>query len=196
MDHNEIAVASYGICIFSVEQLSAFLKQNNKGRVKRVLERFQKDQDLYLKSIALGAWLPMVRINSVKYQIRVAHGADTFSEAEWEKISTYGNFNLAVGRDNAIWICSIGTLLDFNQGYFNGNILSHQTLDGYTLNKALKFNIPEGRYLVTIEGYRRREMQQYPKANSGYLFSFVKVDDFLQANDPREDRYDFNNVNN
>ena len=192
--NNQIDISSYGILILSVEQFSSFLKEEKKTRVKKVLQLLQKELSLYKRSIQTGSWLPIPGIDSISYEIKITNLGDSFNE-EWEEKYTYSSFNLSVGEDNSIWIGSIGLLFDWNKDEFVGDAMTYYTLDGIQLTKALKFPLEKGKYLVTIQGYKRKNEQKSTDSNSGFLFSFTKVETFESTNDPREDRYAFNQVN-
>lgn len=192
--NNQIRVSSYGILILSVEQFSSFLKEEKKTRVKKVLQLLQKELSLYKRSIQTGSWLPISGIDSISYEIKVTNLGDSFNE-EWEEKYTYSSFNLCVGEDNSIWIGSIGLLFDWNKDEYVGDAMTYYTLDGIQLTSALKFPFSKGKYLVTIQGYKRKNEQKSTDSNSGFLFSFTKVETFESTNDPREDRYAFNQVN-
>ena len=192
--NNQIDVSSYGILILSVEQFSSFLKEEKKTRVKKVLQLLQKELSLYKRSIQTGSWLPIPEIDSISYEIKITNLGDFFNE-EWEEKYTYSSFNLCVGEDNSIWIGSIGLLFDWNKDEFVGDAMTYYTLDGIQLTKALKFPLEKGKYLVTIQGYKHKNEQKSTDSNSGFLFSFTKVETFESTNDPREDRYAFNQVN-
>ena len=192
--NNQIDISSYGILILSVEQFSSFLKEEKKTRVKKVLQLLQKELSLYKRSIQTGSWLPIPGIDSISYEIKITNLGDSFNE-EWEEKYTYSSFNLSVGEDNSIWIGSIGLLFDWNKDEYVGDAMTYYTLDGIQLTKALKFPLEKGKYLVTIQGYKRKNEQKSTDSNSGFLFSFTKVETFESTNDPREDRYAFNQVN-
>ena len=192
--NNQIRVSSYGILILSVEQFSSFLKEEKKTRVKKVLQLLQKELSLYKRSIQTGSWLPIPEIDSISYEIKIANIGDSFNE-EWEEKYTYSSFNLCVWEDNSIWIGSIGLLFDWNKDEYVGDAMTYYTLDGIQCTSALKFPLERGKYLVTIQGYKRKSEQKSTDSNSGFLFSFTKVETFESTNDPREDRYAFNQVN-
>ena len=192
--NNQIDVSSYGILILSVEQFSSFQQEEKKTRVKKVLQLLQKELSLYKRSIQTGSWLPIPGIDSISYEIKITNLGDSFNE-EWEEKYTYSSFNLCVGEDNSIWIGSIGLLFDWNKDEFVGDAMTYYTLDGIQLTKALKFPLEKGKYLVTIQRYKRKNEQKSTDSNSGFLFSFTKVETFEITNDPREDRYAFNQVN-
>ncbi|WP_297978178.1 hypothetical protein [uncultured Capnocytophaga sp.] len=192
--NNQIDISSYGILILSVEQFSSFLKEEKKTRVKKVLQLLQKELSLYKRSIQTGSWLPIPGIDSISYEIKITNLGDSFNE-EWEEKYTYSSFNLSVGEDNSIWIGSIGLLFDWNKDEYVGDAMTYYTLDGIQLTKALKFPLEKGKYLVTIQRYKRKSEQKSIDSNSGFLFSFTKVETFESTNDPREDRYAFNQVN-
>ena len=73
--------------------------------------------------------------------------------------------------------------------------MTYSTLDGIQLTSALKFPLEKGKYLVSIQGYKRKEELNFPNSNSGFLFSFTKVEDFEKTNDPRDSKYLFNEIN-
>lgn len=192
---NNIRVSCYGIFILSIDQFTSFLKEERKSRVKKVLQLFQKEQSLYQKSIQTGSWLPIPRINLAEYEIKISNLGDSFNE-EWEEKYNYDSFNLCVGEDDSIWIGSIGLLFEWNVNDFIGNVMTYSTLDGIQLTSALKFPLEKGKYLVSIQGYKRKEELNFPNSNSGFLFSFTKVEDFEKTNDPRDDdKYLFNEIN-
>ena len=154
----------------------------------------QKELSLYKRSIQTGSWLPIPGIDSISYEIKITNLGDSFNE-EWEEKYTYSSFNLCVGEDNSIWIGSIGLLFDWNKDEYVGDAMTYYTLDGIQLTKALKFPLEKGKYLVTIQRYKCKSEQKSTDSNSGFLFSFTKVETFESTNDPREDRYAFNQVN-
>jgi len=53
--------------------------------------------------------------------------------------------------------------------------------------------IPDGKYLVNIIGYARKEPMEDTRrdTNYGYQFEFVKTDRFEEYNNPRLDKYNF-----
>lgn len=171
--NNQIDVSSYGILILSVEQFSSFLKEEKKTRVKKVLQLLQKELSLYKRSIQTGSWLPIPGIDSISYEIKITNLGDSFNE-EWEEKYTYSSFNLCVGEDNSIWIGSIGLLFDWNKNEYVGDAMTYYTLDGIQLTKALKFPLEKGKYLVTIQRYKRKSEQKSTDSNSGFLFFFLQ----------------------
>ena len=62
-----------------------------------------------------------------------------------------------------------------------------------TIYTDIKYNVPAGKYLLSIKGYTRKEQQKFPTPNCGFFFSFTEVDSFEGFKNPREsDEYDFN----
>ena len=133
------------------------------------------------------------QINSVEYVIRVSNLLEDFDE-DWAEVYSYEGFYLQIGSDNSVWIASIGKLLDFNEKEYldsTNGLLSYNTLDGKTINSAIRYNIEEGHYSVTIKGYRSKVHQK-----RGFLFTFDKVLSPLDYKDPRCDElYHFNLIN-
>jgi hypothetical protein len=189
MLEKKLTITDYGIYIMSIDKLLSFLKEN-KIKSKKVLEVFQKNHELYLKSLEEGVWIPILPIESTKYIINNVPFIN-----DWEEQFKYENFNLNI-IDGAYWIGSFGSLLNLNLEQFtnaSNESISYQTLDGVTLFKSFKFNLESGKYLVNIIGYKRKSALEYPEANYGYSFEFKKVDEFKGYKDPREDdKYLFN----
>ncbi len=52
--------------MFSLEVLQDFLKKE-KIRSKKLLNRFQKDKEIYLALQKKGIWVPIPQINSIEY---------------------------------------------------------------------------------------------------------------------------------
>lgn len=183
-----LTTSNYGICLFSVEVLQEFLKKE-KVRSKKLLALFQKDKKRYLDSQKEGVWVPFVQIDSIKYLIKL-EGYDVSFNNEWEQKLEYKGFNIEI-RDG-LWISDIGSLYTFNAKEFSKNEISYQTLDGKTIYSDFKYDVPSGKYLLSIKGYARRHPLDRPNPNYGFLFSLTKVDKFEDFKNPREEIYDFN----
>ena len=57
----------------------------------------------------------------------------------------------------------------------------------------IKYDVPAGKYLLSIKGYVRKEKQKYPVPNCGFYLSLTKVEAFEGFKNPREaDEYNFN----
>ncbi|MCC9073888.1 hypothetical protein LNQ49_20085 [Flavobacterium sp. F-65] len=192
MLEKKLTITDYGIYIMSLDKLLAFLKEN-KIKSKKILDVFQKNHELYLKSLQEGIWIPIVPIESTKYIVNSE--SDIYFTNGWERKFKYENFNLEISN-NTFWVGSFGSLLNLNVEQFVNSTdasISYQTLDGVTLFKSFKFNLDSGKYLVNILGYKRKETLEYPEANFGYSFEFKKVEEFNGYMDPREDdKYLFN----
>ncbi len=72
---------SYGICLFSLEVLENFIKRE-KIKTRKLLQKLQKDKDLYLETQKEGIWLPVVGIAAYKYVIKL-EGCDEPFDEEW-----------------------------------------------------------------------------------------------------------------
>ena len=69
----------------------------------------------------------------------------------------------------------------------------YKTLDGVIVYTDIKYDVPAGKYLLSIKGYVRKEPLEYPAPNCGFFFSLTEVDVFESFKNPREsDDYDFN----
>lgn len=186
-----LTTSSYGICLFSLEVLQKFLKKE-KVRSKKLLDVFQKDKNRYLASQKEGVWIPFAQINSIKYLIKL-EGYDVPFDDEWEQKMEYDRFNIEIKE--GLWISDIGSFLKFEAEEFCGNEISYQTLDGKTIYSDFKYDVPSGKYLLSIKGYARKQPLDKPNPNYGFSFSLVKVDEFDGFKNPREEIYDFNVAN-
>lgn len=175
-----VNTSSYGLCLVSIHRFQNFLKLHNKSRVKKVLDLFEANHDLYLNSLAEGAWIPIPNISSINYEIELVKDKNDF-------IYEYKNFNLEVKDD--LWICDIGSFFNFNiLDFENKTIASYQTLDGKEIVYGFKIPIDDGKYHVSIFGSNNNNIPILS-------FKMDLVDEFLDYEDPRDDKYKFNLVN-
>lgn len=188
-----IRTTDYGICLYSVSQLKTFMKDIGKSRVKKLLPYFQKNHDVYLRSLSEGAWLPIVSIDSIAYEIKISNALETFDN-KWEQLYSYDGFYLKIGTDNAVWISALGKLWNFDENEYTESVdgvLSYKTLDGKTINSACKYMLNKGCYSVTIAGYKKKDGNK-----SGFLFTFNQITAPINYKDPRrDDIYQFNIIN-
>lgn len=82
-----------------------------------------------------------------------------------------------------------------DEGEFCGEAISFKTGDGDIQYSDFKYDVPAGKYLLSVKGFLRKEKKGFPNPNSGFLFSLVKVDEFSGFKNPREDIYNFNVTN-
>ncbi len=200
-----IATFEYGLCVFSLDTMTKFL-ESKKIRSKKVLALLQKKKDIYLESIKGGVWMPIPSINSGKYVIGLEGYDDTFSD-EWTQVLSYEGFNLNV--KNGLWISDIGSFLEFDKteyegdgreetspygtvNYFSSKEQWHKDLDGHVTHSAYWYDVPEGKYLLTVTGFARREIVDDRAANYGFQFKLTEVEEFKEARNPREEVYKFN----
>ena len=197
--------ASYGICAFSPEVLQDFLKRK-RVRSKKLLEKFQKDKDFYLDAQKEGVWIPFAQINSIGYVIKL-DGCDASFDDAWEQKLEYSGFNIEVR--NGLWICDIGSFYSFDKNkysgeegtyktpygiihYYSGTDTSYETLDGKRNYTGYQYDVPSGKYLLSVKGYARKQALERPNSNYGFFFSLEKVSAFDGFKNPREETYDFN----
>ncbi len=156
----------------------------------------------------------MVGIDHYNYAIKL-EGQDEPFDDQWVQKISYEGFNLEV--KDGLWISAIEQLEPFEPkeyhikeeefyttpGYFGSVEHYHspwerwyksETPDGIcTIYTDIKYNVPAGKYLLSIKGYTRKEHQKFPTPNCGFFFSFTEVDSFEGFKNPREsDEYDFN----
>ena len=202
----EICAADYGICLYSMEVLQDFLKRE-KIRSKKLLALFHKDKKLFLQLQKEGVWLPFAQIDAYHYYIKISNLGEKFDD-DWEKKMEYEGFNIAV--KNGIWISGLSSFHTFEASKYEGEgeerttpygaveFVSNKerwytTRDGKRIYSDLWYDIPEGKYLLSIKGYVRKEIVDHRAINYGFQFEFQKVDEFDGYKNPREsDDYEFN----
>ena len=158
--------------------------KRRKSKNKKILKKFQNNYDIYLAALQKGVWLPFLPINSTKYVIKLQNTDSPFSD-EWEQKISYDGFNIEI-RD-VLWIAAIGHFYTFDKEKFVGKEISYQTLDEKTIYSGFRYDVDSGKYLLSIKGFKRKKLIEYPGVNYGYLFSLNKVDTFDRVNDPRDD---------
>ena len=183
-----LSTYNHGLCMFSSDMLCDFLKRE-KIRTKMVLDFFQKDKKRYLSSLEEGIWIPLAQIDSGEYIIKLEECDEAFDDG-WEQKIEYEGFNIDV--KGGLWISDIGSLLAFDANVLCGTERTFEDGDGTVLYSDIKYNIPNGKYLVKIKGYVRKQLLEYPNSNYGYMFSLIRVDEFNGYNNPREEIYNFN----
>ena len=187
--------AGYGICLFSLEVLQDFLKER-KIRSKKLLDKYQKEKDLYLVSQKEGTWMPIVQINALEYVVKLEGYDAPFDEAEWEQKFAYAGFNLEI--KDTLCIADIGRLLTYEEEEFREYEGTYQVMCGYpsvlcTKFQYFKYDVPSGKYLLSVKGYAKKTPQGkwYDPGNCGFYFSLKKTDAFVGFQNPREsDLYD------
>ena len=200
-----LSTGSYGICVFSLEILQDFLKKK-RVRSKKLLEKFQKNKDFYLDAQKEGIWIPFAGINSIDYVIKL-EGSDVPFDDAWEQRMEYDGFNIEI--KDSLWISDIGSFYTFREEecsgkegtyktpygimhFYSETDKSYQTLEGNRRYSGFKYEVPSGKYLLSVKGYARKQTLERPNSNFGFLFSLVRVDAFEGYKNPREDTYDFN----
>ena len=190
----------YGLCVFSLDVLLEFLR-NEKIRTKKVLQYFQKNPEIYLNTLKEGIWIPFVGINSIDYVIKLVGYDQPFND-EWEQKFDYEGFNIEI--KNGLWFSDTKSFHPFDKDkYVGSDEISYQieTLIGSsyemtTVYSGFKYEVPSGKYSLSIKGYKRRQRLEFPNVNCGFLFSLDKVNGFEGFNNPREDElYNFNVAN-
>ncbi|QXO16291.1 hypothetical protein [Vibrio ostreae] len=179
----EVRLSDYGFFILSPSLMKEYLF-SKKIKGKKILDKFENDKKLYLDSISKGIWLPISSIDAKKYIFCAS--LDSIPE---NTKSELGKFNLSVGDDDSIWIGSLGSLNCWDYIIFENedkDVISYKAaLTGQVINKFIKFEIPKGKYKVTLTSVAEHN-------ESGYFLYFSLVDEFKNLIDPRDDIYSFN----
>jgi hypothetical protein len=178
--------------------LQGFLKRE-KIRTKKLLQYFQNHPDHYLAALKEGVWLPFVQINSIEYVIKI-DGYDPPFDDGWELKMEYDGFNMEI--KDVLWFSDTEPFKAFDiEKYQDCDAIFYQALhlptqEMITLYSGYRYDVPSGKYLLSIKGYRRKAPLEFPSPNNGFLFSLVGVDEFDGFNNPRENElYDFNIAN-
>lgn len=183
----------YGIALFSLPALQDFLKAG-KIRSKKLLTKFQKDKDLYLRTQEQGIFLPLVQIDIGGYIIRL-DGYDEPFDGEWELRLEYDGFNIDV--QDSLCISDLEQLDFFDAEKLEQYENASRTMDHKTYYNSFKYDVPSGKYLVSVKGYARKGATGHSSSSEhpeyGFLFSLVKVEAFDGFKNPREgELYEFN----
>ncbi len=202
MDRMVIA-GGYGICLFSADTLQDFLKRE-KIRKRKLLSLLQKDKELYLNTQREGIFIPLVGIDHYNYAIKL-EGQDEPFDDQWVQKISYEGFNLEV--KDGLWISAIEQLEPFEPkeyhikeeefyttpGYFGSVEHYHspwerwyksETPDGIcTIYTDIKYNVPAGKYLLSIKGYTRKERTHRLCTRGGMLESFLQEPEHLTDDD-------------
>ena len=76
--------------------------------------------------------------------------------------------------------------------YYSNRERWYTTLDGKKIYSDFWYDIPTGKYLLAIKEYAKKEIVDRKAVNYGFQFEFVKVDEFDDYKNPREEQYNFN----
>lgn len=199
-----ITTSEYGYSIFSVEAMTEFLSAE-KIKSKKVLALLQKDKKKYLKSLETGSWLPIPSADMQEIVISVAGYDEEFS-GDWKEVLSYDGFNILV--KNGLWITDIGGFLNFeveqyqgdgteipgsygNIKYYSSKEKWYTTMDGEINYTGFCYDVPDGKYVVSLIFYARKEIVDIRDVNYGMKIILNKVDDFVDCKNPREDEYNF-----
>lgn len=188
-----LSIFDYGISLFSLEVLQDFLKQQ-KIRSKKLLTKFQKDEELYITTQKEGIFLPLVQIDGGEYIIKL-DGHDAPFDEEWEQKLEYDGFHLEI--KDRLCISDIGRLNFYDPDQLSQYKNAYQTMDGITGYTSFQYDVPSGKYRVTVKGYARKGASGHSSTKEdpqyGFLFSLVPTDAFDGFQNPRESTlYEFN----
>ncbi len=187
MQQFDLTLADYGIGFFNPAALANFLKAHNI-RKQKLLDLFSDNHSLYLDSLAAGAWLPMTEINAQRYCIFCQQPPDE----QWQRLATFGSFNLSVADDGGLWAVTSGMMNRWKAANFTADIdvMDYQTWTGETLNKAGRLTLARGNYQVEITALKHQLTGQL-----GYWLNCVAVAKFDGYQDPRDQQFAFNVAN-
>lgn len=183
----------YGITLFSLPTLQDFLK-TEKIRSKKLLTRLRKDKELYLRTQEQGILLPIVQIDAGGYMIRL-DGYDKAFDEEWELKLENDGFNIDV--QDSLCVSDLEQLDFYDAKELDQYENASQTIEHKTCYKSFKYDVPTGKYLVSVKGYARKGATGHSSSRErpeyGFLFSLVKVELFVGFKNPRESElYEFN----
>ncbi|QYN44520.1 hypothetical protein GYM75_06530 [Gilliamella sp. ESL0441] len=183
---NKIDSGSYGICLFSLNNFSKYLKKN-KIKSKSLINFFNKNKLLSDDTLEKGIILPIntMSFNQFYFDFITENKKQSyFSANNWTKIAEKGIFNLEI-NENELWICSMDVLNAWDINKFTQNILGYTTKNGVEgkesfYYEAQKMNFASGKYLVTLHGYKRIKHNEPVNDDEDYGLGFElkKVDGF------------------
>lgn len=105
-----------------------------------------------------GIWFPISKINSGQHLIKLEGYDNTFND-EWEQKFEIEGFNLKI--EGGLWISDIGSFYTFNEGEFCGEAISFKTGDGDIQYSDFKYDVPAGKYLLSVKGFLRKEKKGF-----------------------------------
>lgn len=112
-----------------------------------------------------GIWFPISKINSGQHLIKLEGYDNTFND-EWEQKFEIEGFNLKI--EGGLWISDIGSFYTFNEGEFCGEAISFKTGDGDIQYSDFKYDVPAGKYLLSVKQRCTRGYKRY-KETSGLI---------------------------
>lgn len=183
----------YGIALFSLPVLQDFLK-TEKIRSKKLLTRLQKDKNLFLRTLEQGILFPIVQIDIGRYIVRL-DGYDEPFDGDWNLKLEYGGFNINV--QDSLCISDLEPLNFYDAEKLNAYENTSQTMDGKTYYNSFQYDVPSGKYLISVKGYAHKNATGHSSSNRqpeyGFLFSLTKMEAFDGFKNPRESElYEFN----
>lgn len=183
----------YGIALFSLPALQDFLK-TEKIRSKKLLSKLQNDKDLYLRTQEQGILLPIVQIDAGGYIVKL-NGYDEPFDEEWALKLAYVGFNIDI--QDSLCISDLEPLNFYNPEKLDAYENASRTMDGKTYYNSFKYDVPSGKYLISVKGYARKSATGHSSSSKhpeyGFLFSLTKVEAFDGFKNPRESElYEFN----
>lgn len=105
-----------------------------------------------------GIWFPISKINSGQHLIKLEGYDNTFND-EWEQKFEIEGFNLKI--EGGLWISDIGSFYTFNEAEFCGEAISFKTGDGDIQYSDFKYDVPAGKYLLSVKGFLRKEKKDF-----------------------------------
>lgn len=164
-----VSADGYGICLFSANILQDFLRRE-KIRKRKLLSLLQKDKELYLTTQQEGIIEDGLWISAISQ-------LEPFEQTEYH-----------VKREKIYTIPPFG-----QEHYHSPQERWYKDEDGIISYTDIKYDVPAGKYLLSIKGYVRKESLEFPAPNCGFFFSLAEVDAFREFKNPREsDNCDFN----
>lgn len=183
MDNRIISVTDYGFFLVSMKKLESFLKEK-KIRVKNLLKYLDKNKINLFEASEKGILLPVNQISSFDYQIYFSmEHVDSSIFDEWEICYSFDDFNFEI-TDNEFWLISFNMFNEWNPNDFKTTetfvgsyIPTGASMDLFFYNHGLKYNLPNGKYKVTVEGLKRKQLTTDDNKNFGFSIYFRQLGD-------------------
>lgn len=179
---NEIRPYGYGVFLYSPDMLTDFLKAE-KCHAKKLISYFDKNKNMFFKSIVNGVALPFYRLSIYYYPIFVFINEDCKAIPQgWKQVYRYDDFFIQVGNSNKLCFASFDyleyhkDLIDKQQTEYSKEIPSGPDEILTTSHYAVDFEIPKGNYSFDLIAYKRsilldeRKLENYGR---NYAFGIV-----------------------
>ena len=195
MDAKKISTLGYGFVIVSPTIFEHCRKDRNITD-RRMISYFSKDNNAFYDFISKGAFIPIHHLIYDRYSLYFSLSQFEKSLLDtWNVKTTWESFNLHIDSSNSVWAMEIEEMEKWSIRNLNkyGDCLKGVYYDiyenEYTEFKAIKYNLPEGKYDVKIYGLVRKVKTNNDRENYGFLIELSETESFTSTTDSSETNF-------